>query len=293
LANIPAYLRLLRPANIVTSVADVAAGTAIAGVYLLRPIPVGDVAALCISTACLYGGGIVFNDVFDADLDKIERPERPIPSGLISLVGATMLGLMLLTSGIVIAFVNSFESGAIAALIAGLAVLYNRVSKHQTVVGPFNMGLCRAFNLLLGISVVAGATATHWWLCVAPLLYIFAITLISQGEVHGGGKIKLYVAAFLYILVAAGILSFASINNMLLWCTPLIIFLLLMIFRPLFVAIREPVGKNIGKAVKAGVIALIVMDAAWAAAFGSPIVALTILLLLPISIWLAKRFAVT
>jgi 4-hydroxybenzoate polyprenyltransferase len=66
-----------------------------------------------------------------------------------------------------------------------------------------------------------------------------------------------------------------------------------MIFPPLQKAIRNPAGPLIGKAVKAGVIALIVMNAAWAAAFGAIYFALLILLLLPVSMLLAKLFAVT
>lgn len=66
-----------------------------------------------------------------------------------------------------------------------------------------------------------------------------------------------------------------------------------MILFPLKRALINPVGANIGKAVKAGVLALIIMNAAWAAAFGQVYVAILILLLLPISIGLAKAFAVT
>jgi len=66
-----------------------------------------------------------------------------------------------------------------------------------------------------------------------------------------------------------------------------------MIYRPLFKAIDEPIGPNIGKAVKAGVIALIIMDSAWAAAAGALDAAFVIILLLPVSFWLARKFAVT
>jgi 4-hydroxybenzoate polyprenyltransferase len=45
--------------------------------------------------------------------------------------------------------------------------------------------------------------------------------------------------------------------------------------------------------VKAGVLALIVMNASWAASFGALYLAIVIVLLLPISILLAKLFAVT
>ena len=66
-----------------------------------------------------------------------------------------------------------------------------------------------------------------------------------------------------------------------------------MIFLPLRNAIRQPQGKMIGKAVKAGVLALILMNAAWASAFGVTYLALIIILLLPLSVILAKVFAVT
>ncbi|MNT67079.1 hypothetical protein D3C72_2051950 [compost metagenome] len=66
-----------------------------------------------------------------------------------------------------------------------------------------------------------------------------------------------------------------------------------MIFTPLFIAMQDPSGARIGKAVKSGVIALILMNAAWASAFGMLHIAIFIVLLLPVSILLSKAFAVT
>ena len=67
----------------------------------------------------------------------------------------------------------------------------------------------------------------------------------------------------------------------------------LMVFLPLQRAMRFPQGKLIGNAVRAGVLALILMNAAWASAFGVTYLALIIILLLPLSLLLAKVFAVT
>src|SRR5690606_37006300 len=101
--KIAAYFQLMRPANLVTAVADVLAGVTIAGAVTM-PDRSLSIALLCLSTIGLYGGGVVFNDVFDAELDKKERPERPIPSGRISVKQATLLGLALLGTGITAAF---------------------------------------------------------------------------------------------------------------------------------------------------------------------------------------------
>jgi 4-hydroxybenzoate polyprenyltransferase len=283
----------MRPANIVTSVADVLAGIAISGFFLETDREILPVFLLCLSTIGLYGGGIVFNDVFDADLDKVERPERAIPSGAISKKEATLLGIILLCIGFLAAFAFSVRSGIIAFLILVFALVYNKYGKHHAFFGPLNMGLCRGLNLLLGISILSVSLQSHYFLGIIPLVYIFSITMISQGEVHGSNRKKLYAGAFLYLIVIGAILYSAFLRQNIFYAALFLILFAGMIFRPLFTAIKEPVGKNIGKAVKAGVISLILMDAAWASAYGQIFFAMMIAMLLPLSLWLAKRFAVT
>jgi hypothetical protein len=289
------YLRLIRPANVITSIADVLAGIAISGflVYSFLPGFLWHALPLCISTIGLYAGGVAFNDIFDADLDRLERPERPIPSGLISIKKAIILASFLLLSGILAAFLVNPTAGILALLITGAALIYNKWGKHHLVLGPLNMGLCRGLNLLLGISILPSAVLDWWYLALVPIVYISSITMISRGEVHGSGRRPLYLASFLYLLVIAFILYFSFINGMVLLALIFIISFAWMIFRPLIVAIELPNGPNIGKAVKGGVISLIIMDAAWAAASGELTAAMIIILLLPISVWLGRLFAVT
>ena len=284
----------MRPANIVTSIADILAGIAISGVLGNGfATPWLSILLLSVSTACLYGGGIVFNDVFDVETDKIERPERAIPSGAISLGNATLLGSLLLLGGIMLAFLNSPVSGLLALLVAVFALLYNKFGKHNAFFGPLNMGLCRGFNLLLGLSIVPEMLYSHYYLAIIPVIYIFSITMTSRGEVHGGTAKNLYIAASLYAIVICAIGYFAFINDRLLWSLLFLVPFAFMIFKPLLKAIKQPIGKNIGGAVKAGVISLILMDAAWAVTFDALILAFVIAALLPISMWLSKLFAVT
>ena len=286
----------MRPANVVTSVADVLAGIAISGFFSQAGLSIhhlSPVILLCISTIGLYGGGVVFNDVFDVDLDKVERPERPIPSGVMSVKQAALFGIILLLAGIIIAFFVSIISGAFAICISFAAIVYDKWGKHNSLLGPLNMGLCRGLNLLLGVSILVPQLGSYWYVAVVPVIYIASITMISRGEVHGGKSISLYFAGFLYIIVAVSIFVISFMNkNAMFTCIFLLLFLL-MIFAPLIKAAKEPVGKNIGKAVKAGVIALILLNASWAAAFGAIWVALLIVILLPLSLYLAKKFAVT
>ena len=143
------------------------------------------------------------------------------------------------------------------------------------------------------MSILPAVLPQYGYIAIVPVIYIAAITMISRGEVHGGKKRTLYAAVLLYAIVIASILTIGFINNYVGYTAIFVVLFGAMILPPLQKAIRNPTGPLIGKAVKAGVIALIVMNAAWAAAFGAIYFALLILLLLPVSLLLAKLFAVT
>lgn len=283
----------MRPANIVTAIADILAGIAISGYFGVGAIDPAPVILLILSTVGLYGGGVVMNDVFDADLDAVERPERPIPSGLISKTGAAVLGVALLLLGVVVAFSVNRLSGALALTIAIAALVYDKFGKHQAFFGPLNMGLCRGLNLLLGVSIIPAVVSQYWFFACVPVIYIAAITMISRGEVHGGKKSTLYWAALLYVSAMLSILYTAISRDYFIPAAVATGLWAMMVFRPLFEAIKKPEGRMIGRAVKAGVVALILMNAAWASAFGHLLVAVVIASLLPLSVLLAKAFAVT
>lgn len=317
--RVSGYFRLLRLPNILTAISDVLAGIAIGGSLVSltigrisnRHVPLGElllkegnlpalypIFLIVLSTSCLYGGGVVLNDVFDAELDIKERPERPIPSGLIKKSSAALFGILLLLAGILTAALtvrgNLFSiTTLLAVIIAIAAVIYDKWLKHSRFLGPLNMGVCRGCNLLLGMSIVSYSLQHYWYISIIPVMYIYAITMISRGEVHGGKKNTLRLALILYFIVILSILVFSFLNNTITYVMPFLIAFCFLILVPLYRAIKNPQGTLIGNAVKSGVIALIPMNAAWAAGFGDLYFAVLIIFLFPVSWLLARIFAVT
>lgn len=300
--TIIAHLRLMRPANIVTAIADILAGFAVSGAALQLFSPESGESShlwisllwLILATIGLYGGGIVFNDVFDAELDKKERPERPIPSGRASILSASILAAILFIIGFVAAWQVSALSGIIALAVAVLAVLYNAWGKHQLIFGPVNMGLCRGGNLLLGMSAIPAALQDLWLIAILPVIYIAAITMISRGEVHGGNRKALLGGAVMYGIIILAIIILAFLSNISWWqVVPFVLLFAFLIFRPLMQALEKQEPQLIGKAVKAGVLSLIVLNAALATVFAGWLYGLVVLLLLPVSLAIAKKFSVT
>lgn len=294
-----AYIQLVRPANVVTALADVAAGFAVAGAALSLQggVPAtdwADLGWLLLATVGLYGGGVVLNDVFDAALDAAERPERPIPSGRASRRGAAGWGSTLLLGGIGAAYQVGGLSAVVAAAVAGGAVLYDARAKHHTVLGPITMGGCRGGNLLLGASAVPAALLTSWYLALIPVAYIAAITAVSQGEVHGGTSRTGYMAVGLVAGVMASVLLLGGrADYHVLHAAPFVLLLAGQVGPPFLRAARTPSPAAIREAVTRGVLALIPLNAALAAGFGGWLYGLATLCLLPLSMGLARLFAVT
>ena len=297
-----AYLQLTRPANVVTAIADIWAGFAVAGAWAYISLDFGssedefliNLVWLSLSTIGLYAGGVAFNDVFDAELDAVERPERPIPSGRVSKSSAAWMSFLLLAMGVAAAAQVNWISAGLAFSVAVLAVLYDYWGKHQHLIGPINMGLCRTGNLLLGISVLPEILPKFWPLGLLPLVFVAAITMISRGEVHGKNKMALYAGLLMYVLVILTIGSMPILHGTTIWeVLPFLALLSYMVFPPLIKAISTQDPKLIGKSVKAAVISLIIVNSAIAAAFAGWKIGIIVLLLLPVSLWLARKFAVT
>lgn len=293
-----AYIRLTRPANLITAVADIGAGIAVAMAVceyeIFSNFTLLALVRLGLATVCLYGGGVVMNDVADIELDKIERPERAIPSGLASKEGATLFGILLLLLGIIFAYQVSVQSAVIALTISLLALLYDFVGKHNNFFGPINMGLCRGGNLLLGMSACNEAPVGLIAIAIIPVIYIAAITMISRGEVVGGNRTAIRLASLLYGIVI-GAVAFIAIQSgdKFYFALGFIGLFAFLIYRPLIAAHFKPDPISIRNAVKTGVISLIVMDAAIACCYAGWFYGLLILALLPVSILLSKLFAVT
>lgn len=297
------YLELMRPANIVTAWADILVGFAASGSGIIFTQLINGeanfailipLAWLLLATTGLYGGGIVFNDVFDAELDAKERPNRAIPSGRVSRQNAALLGSILFAIGIIAAFQVSWLSAAIAIFITISCLLYNSLAKHHPFFGPLNMGLCRGSNLLLGVSAVPEIIGERWYLALIPVLYIAAITAISQGEVHGGKKITGVLALLLIATVLTAVLALGLLEEYrAIAALPFAILLAIRVLPNFIKAAQEPIAENIRNAVKIGVLSLIVLDATVASGFAGLYYGLLVLILLPISMKLAQLFAVT
>jgi 4-hydroxybenzoate polyprenyltransferase len=216
-----AYFELLRFPAVFTAVADVVMGFLVTRGNLHPP---AGFAILTIISACLYLAGMVLNDVFDAEIDASERPQRPIASGRISRKSAAILGWCLIAFALVVAVHFSqhseqWRTSIVAFALAGCIALYDSGAKH-TFAGPLVMGGCRSLNVLLGMSLATdpgspslrGWSPVEWMIALAIGLYIAGIAWLARGEAKSTWRQRAVRMAIRSIIVidAAIVLAFCG-----------------------------------------------------------------------------------
>ncbi len=295
-------LELVRPANLFTAPAD-----SMMGFWFVRAADDlrGGItlALLALSSVLLYASGVVLNDLFDLKTDRHERPERPLPSGRVAPAAAAWLGAELMILGVALAFLAGFLAGSLApgvagAGLAGCILLYNAGAK-RTLIGPLVMGACRGLNVLLGMAVAWGTWQGGHMLAAGGIaLYVAGLTWFARSEAGTSRPAPLLGAAGVMAggiaLLAAlpwasdGLAGLAS-GRRDLW--PVAVLLLgLLILRRFLWAVWEPSPGRVQTAVRTGILSLVVLDAAVAAAARGLAAALAVLALLVPAVWLARRF---
>jgi 4-hydroxybenzoate polyprenyltransferase len=138
--------------------------------------------ALPAASVAFYWAGMALNDYADRDLDAVERPERPIPSGRVRPGQALGLATGLTVAGLgLAAAAGGRRAMPTAVALAGVVWAYDLVLKHGPL-GPVAMGAARGLDVLLGAGESPRAAALP---AAVMALHTTGVTALSRGEVHG------------------------------------------------------------------------------------------------------------
>lgn len=176
------YLELVRAPAVLTVLGDTLAGSAAAGHPLL-----GRRLLLPAASGCLYAAGMALNDYADREIDAVERPERPIPSGRVTPKVALSTAAWLTAAGLGLSAVGGGGRSLILGLpLAASIWVYDLAAKRNAAAGALTMGICRGLDVLMG----AGTGGVRAALPAAAVMggHTVAVTALSRGEVNGTSK---------------------------------------------------------------------------------------------------------
>jgi 4-hydroxybenzoate polyprenyltransferase len=204
------YVRLGRISNLPTVWTNVLAGVVLAGAAPAPQI----IGVLGLAVSLLYVGGMYLNDAFDRGIDARERPERPIPSGLISARRVFAIGYAFLAAGLGILAVAAIAAPRAAtwrAAVSGAAlaalITYYDVHHKGNPLSPVVIALCRVLvyvTAALAVSDVVNARVIGG--SVILLSYLIGLTYVAKQETLAVYRnlwpLALLLAPFIYGLPA-------------------------------------------------------------------------------------------
>jgi geranylgeranylglycerol-phosphate geranylgeranyltransferase len=138
-----------------------------------------------ISASLILAAGNILNDVRDLDTDRINAPNRPLPSGLLSKTQASLFAALLACIGILLSIPLKSTGIAIAIIAIVLLIFYDLKLKRVPLAG--NM----AVAFLGGLAFIYGGLAGFSLLqSIIPALFAFLYHLGREmikdaADVHG------------------------------------------------------------------------------------------------------------
>jgi 4-hydroxybenzoate polyprenyltransferase len=295
------YLLLVRLPNTFTAQSNI-----LTGYFAVIPPSHANVSVLAIlmaSSALLYVSGIVFNDFFDIEIDRKERPFRPLPSNEITKQKALIIAAASMTIAILLAFAAGTTSLIVAIILSATIIGYDYRLK-QTVAGPVTMGSARFLNIFLGTSPgLAGLLFYNDYflltrlllVCILMLLYVLAISILSRMEVGGVKSIRSVIGPFLIIFAIIAMIVFGLFDRIfqidLVVCLIFFAGIIIITFKQTIFQDYSSIG--IQKAIKTMVLSIIVLDSVFVSGTAGFYYGLATLLLIIPSIVLARELYVT
>lgn len=213
--SIKDYLVLVRLPNLFTLPSNILVGMATVSSLAFTLTSFTQFLLLVTISVLLYCVGIVLNDLYDFEIDKKERPNRPLPSGKISRRSAIVLVAIFLTVALILSLQVSFSTLVISSILFSVIFGYDKYLKN-THAGPFTIASARVMNILLGTSVSLTSVdsysqiVTLTFILIITFVYVTLIGFISRYEVHGfSDNTKLLLPLAIVATVISSIILFS------------------------------------------------------------------------------------
>ncbi len=291
------YLLLIRLPNVFTTPSNI-----LAGYFAAITVAQADgleLIALMASSSSLYVAGIVLNDYFDIEIDRKERPFRPLPSGNISKKHALAIGIVAILAANILAAMISPISLAVTVAVSLTIIAYDYRLKHN-VSGPFAMSGARFLNVILGASPALLYLNSHSYgiLGVAStslFVFVISITILSRKEVsneRSNSTVPILVVIGVILAVAASGL-FLQLEWAFLLNLSIFAGVMFVTFKQHLTNEQQQHPRSVQNAVRNMVLSIIILDSVFVSGTTGLLYGLSTLLLILPAVVLAKKLYVT
>ena len=180
--NIKAKVRAV--SDLVKPELPIAAGVCVVAgeILVLRQLPsVADAFLGFLAGFFISGSAMISNDYFDLDVDRINHPQRPLPSGRITTLELVLLTCFFSIAGLLAAAVLGVLTITLASVFLAVGLLYNWKFKETGLPGNLMVSLSVSITFIFGGAAVGGLASGIVWV-FAVLAFMFDLA----EEIAGG-----------------------------------------------------------------------------------------------------------
>ena len=182
-------LRLTRPLNVVLFLAATALGGALsAGASAFEGEAFARLFLAMISATFVGAGSMVVNDLYDVEIDKINRPDRPLASGRVSRRAAWTFWALLSAGGVLCGALVSPLHLVISALSVLFLWAYSARLKGTILLGNVAVGATIGLGVLFGGLAAGPANAPLWTGVMFGAALTFVREVVKDVEDVGGDR---------------------------------------------------------------------------------------------------------
>jgi 4-hydroxybenzoate polyprenyltransferase len=143
----------------------------------------GEFMVPAVAISFLYLAGMCLNDVCDYDFDRINRPGRPIPSGIVSIPGALFLAALLSGAGCTLLLKAQYRQGVLAALLLVALIIWYDLDHKGNPYSVLIMAGCRFLAFIVtALSVTDRLAAPVILAASLSFFYIVSLSMVARHE---------------------------------------------------------------------------------------------------------------
>jgi geranylgeranylglycerol-phosphate geranylgeranyltransferase len=154
------FVRLMRPLNCAMMGFAVLVGAVLVPVIISASFWL-NLAYGFLTGFTLTAASMAINDYYDRNIDAINEPKRPIPSGTIKPKEALVFTFFLTVIGLVMAYLTSISCLILAVISWAISVSYTTVGKRSGLPGNFLVAACVSVPFIYGSLAVAGKVESN------------------------------------------------------------------------------------------------------------------------------------
>jgi geranylgeranylglycerol-phosphate geranylgeranyltransferase len=180
-----AFLSIIRPQNCIIGGLTVISGIAMS--YRLNPTGTGLLTHLVmilfgyITYFFVAAGGNVVNDIYDIEIDRINRPHRALPSGRMTVKQAWIYVVILSVLGVFFALLNGIIGAIVVIVFLFVGYAYASKVKELGIAGNFMVAFSFAFGVIYG-SIIYGENVGQIDLPLPIWLFFITAFMILQAR---------------------------------------------------------------------------------------------------------------